>query len=244
MSSRQLRGTDSRAPDQSWSDCTRCSSPRDIYLFGTIPSESSRFGFTWDHPWIPLHPLQAVPQQPPDTRHFPFTSYYWSLLPTTLLVVRAHVSCWRFSHRAFTLLLPAYYFDACRWYLFVRTNITLTRRRTKQGTALQIAYLILFWLEMHFPSRNDWLAGLWPSCPCPCHMHCAGHVNWFVTILAHWLRRPISTSFRSFHNMIIYWTLTMTKKTTTQMFWHHMPTKRTYISRVCSVHLPPEARNF
>ena len=62
MSSRQLRGTDSRAPDQSWSDCTRCSSPRDICLFGTIPSESSRFGFTWDHSWIPLHPLQAVPQ--------------------------------------------------------------------------------------------------------------------------------------------------------------------------------------
>ena len=120
--------------------------------------------------------------------------------------------------------------------------LTLFCSSTEGGVALQIAYLVLFWLEMHFPSRNDWLAGLWSSSPC--HMHCAGHVNWFVTILAHWLRRPISTSFRSFHNMIIYWTLTMTKKTTTQMFWHHMPTKRTYISRVCSVHLPPEARNF
>ena len=62
MSSRQLRGTDSCAPDQSWSDCTRCSSPRDICLFGTIPSESYQFGFTWDHSWIPLHPLQAVSQ--------------------------------------------------------------------------------------------------------------------------------------------------------------------------------------
>jgi len=82
---------------------------------------------------------------PTDTCHFPVVSYYWSSLSMMALVVHTCILCWRFHHSAFTLLLPAYYFKACRWYLFVGRNSILALRRAKQGAALQMAYPVLFW---------------------------------------------------------------------------------------------------